>query len=79
LLPCVSEAGVLGRTGARAGRQPTDGLGERAGVESRLDVAEVGTGARATRLVYTSWVKPGALSGVLTSVGLHPTDGSKLN
>jgi hypothetical protein len=42
-------------------------------------VAEAGTRAQVTGLVYTSWVKPGALSGVLTSAGLHPTDGSKLN
>jgi hypothetical protein len=45
----------------------------------QLDVVEAGIGARATGLVYTSWIKPEALSGVLTSAGLHPTDGSKLN
>jgi hypothetical protein len=50
-----------------------------AGTGRRLDVVEAGTGARATELVYASWVEPGALSGVLTSVGLHPADGSKLN
>jgi hypothetical protein len=49
------------------------------GAGRRLDVAEAGTGAWVTGLVYTNWVKPIALSGVLTFVGLHPADGSKLN
>jgi hypothetical protein len=42
------------------------------GAGRRLDVAEAGTGARATGLVYTSWVKPGALFGVLTFHRLAP-------
>jgi hypothetical protein len=55
-----------------------DRMAGQAGAGWWLDVAEAGTGARMTELVYTSWVQPRALSRVLTSIGLHPTDGSKL-
>jgi hypothetical protein len=81
----VAHTGVKVGAPASSGEQRRGGnlgggrVAGQAGAGRRLDVAEVGTGAWVIELVYTSWVKPGAISGVLTSIGLHPADESKVN
>jgi hypothetical protein len=63
----VAHASVKVRAPASGGEQRRGGshgsggqVARQAGDGRRLDVAEAVTGARVTRLVYTSWVKPGS-------------------